>query len=249
MFNQLTNNPPLNIATLFRMMEKEIMVEQPKKLYTLANLLNEGLIELDELAAIIPGILHINNREDLAIDYLSNQGLDIIHYSNEELKTMGAKVFEKHQSEFTMKTTYPKLIQKIKDGDPDHVIHFTQDWQRNKDEKPFYFYTSTKILNENQVISISLMPQKLEFLSTSVNDIFGINRIFDEYFERFTSLTKREKDVLKLLGKELSRKEIAEILFITDGVVKKHCEHIFKKLNTSKRTELEKIAKAFFSLY
>ncbi len=229
-------------------MEKDLLIEQPKKLFTLSNLLNEGVVSLDDLADIIPGILHINNREDLAIDYLSNQGLDIVHYSNEELKTMGASVFQKHQSTFTLKVTVPSLIEKIKEGDPEHVIHFSQDWQRTKDENPFYFYTSTKILNDHQVISISLMPQKLDYLTKSVNDIFGINYVFERYYEGFKILTKREKDVLKLLGKELTRKEIAAHLFITEGVVKKHCEHIYKKLQTNKRTELEKIARAFFSI-
>ncbi len=227
------------------MSEKELFQAPPKQLYKLSKLINQGIISYDDLADIIPGILHINSRKDLALDYISKQGCSILRYSLEELRTLGASVFEKHQSEFTRTITYPKLMAEIGKDDINHVIPFFQDWQYEENEMPIFHFTSTKILNETQLISISLFPNKIEYLTNSVNRLFGINKTFNKYFCRFKLLTKREKEILFYLGQELSRKEISSLLFINDKTVKKHCENIYKKLGTSKRTKLEKIAGAF----
>jgi DNA-binding NarL/FixJ family response regulator len=51
------------------------------------------------------------------------------------------------------------------------------------------------------------------------------------------ALTPREEDVLRYLAMGLSNKEIAQKLFISDGTVKSHVEHILGKLGVSDRTQ------------
>jgi ATP/maltotriose-dependent transcriptional regulator MalT len=53
----------------------------------------------------------------------------------------------------------------------------------------------------------------------------------------FDNLTNRELDVLDLMDKRFSNKEIAETLFISSGTVKQHTINIFKKLDVHKRRE------------
>ena len=55
-------------------------------------------------------------------------------------------------------------------------------------------------------------------------------------------LTRREREVLRLLAEEASNQEIARRLFITVGTVKKHVYHIFGKLGVRNRAEA--VAKA-----
>ena len=50
-------------------------------------------------------------------------------------------------------------------------------------------------------------------------------------------LTKREKEVLKLLSKGLLYKQIASKLYISLETVKSHCHNIYEKLHVSTRTE------------
>ena len=227
------------------MTETELLNDQPKQLFKLSKLINQGVISLDDVSDIIPGIMHVNAREDLAIAYISKRGRDILRYSQEELTTLGAAIFEKHQSQHTREVTYSNLMRELAKNDPQQVIPFFQDWQYKKDDNPIYHFTSTKILNEAQLISISLFPQDIKYLSEKVNHLFGINKVINNYFSRFNTLTAREKEILVLLGEERTRKEISYMLFISEKTVKKHCEHIFLKLDTSKRIELAKIARAF----
>jgi len=226
------------------MIHKELR-DQPKQLFKLSQLINDGTISMDDLSEIIPGIMHVNSRADLGIEYISQRGCDLLRYSLEELNEIGGKVFEKHQSEYTRTVTYGRLMSELAKDDLGHVIPFFQDWQYEEDEKPLFHFTSTKILNENQLISISLFPPEIEYLTNKVNNLFGVNKTLETYFSQYSSLTKREKEVLSHLGNELSRKEIAMLLFIDPKTVKKHCENIFKKLGTNKRLEIKKIADAF----
>ena len=53
------------------MKEDELLQDQPKQLFKLSKLINQDIISLDDLSDIIPGIMHVNSRDDLAIEYLS----------------------------------------------------------------------------------------------------------------------------------------------------------------------------------
>jgi len=52
-----------------------------------------------------------------------------------------------------------------------------------------------------------------------------------------TDLSARELEILKLLAKGLTNKEIAKVLGISDNTVRNHVNSIIEKLEVSDRTE------------
>jgi len=50
-------------------------------------------------------------------------------------------------------------------------------------------------------------------------------------------LTQREQEVLRLLSKPFTNKEIAQDLFISEKTVKRHLKSIFKKLQVTRRLQ------------
>lgn len=51
-------------------------------------------------------------------------------------------------------------------------------------------------------------------------------------------LTQREAEVLKFILEKRKRKDIAQVLFVTESTIKKHTSNIYKKLGVANRTEL-----------
>jgi HD-GYP domain-containing protein (c-di-GMP phosphodiesterase class II) len=60
--------------------------------------------------------------------------------------------------------------------------------------------------------------------------------------ERPAGLTSREVEVLRLLARGLSNKEIAELLVISGSTAGKHIEHIYEKLDVSSRAAASLLA-------
>lgn len=61
-------------------------------------------------------------------------------------------------------------------------------------------------------------------------------------FARKHSLTKREVEILKLVGEALTNKEIAERIFISDQTVSVHRKNIMRKLGVNSTGSLIKLA-------
>ena len=57
-----------------------------------------------------------------------------------------------------------------------------------------------------------------------------------------TTLTDRERQIMRLVSEGLSNKEIGRRLNISDGTIKQHLHHIYQKLEISNRTVLAALA-------
>jgi DNA-binding CsgD family transcriptional regulator len=71
------------------------------------------------------------------------------------------------------------------------------------------------------------------------------DEVRDEYFNKFQSLTKREKEILRLIALGHSNKYIGDLLCISFLTVKTHRRNIRQKLETSRLDKLIRIAEAF----
>ncbi len=55
--------------------------------------------------------------------------------------------------------------------------------------------------------------------------------------QMFSKLTKREQQIIKLLGSGASNIEIADQLFVSENTVKTHLHNVFKKINAKNRLQ------------
>lgn len=77
-----------------------------------------------------------------------------------------------------------------------------------------------------------------KFLSEDISEILiqGIDQ------EKKTGLTPREEEIVKLIAKEFSTKQIAEILFISERTVETHRKNILKKTGSTNLVGIIKYA-------
>ena len=65
----------------------------------------------------------------------------------------------------------------------------------------------------------------------------------NEIRKRELGITKRELEILGLMARGLSNKEIAETLFVSENTVKTHSSRLFEKLDAKRRTQAVQIGK------
>ena len=82
--------------------------------------------------------------------------------------------------------------------------------------------------------------QTLLPLPLSDQAVSGEQRAITE--NALTTLTDRERQIMRLVSEGLSNKEIGRRLNITDGTIKQHLHHIFQKLEITNRTVLAALA-------
>ncbi len=70
-----------------------------------------------------------------------------------------------------------------------------------------------------------------------VSSLRGISEAANTSGDLFQPLTRREQEVLGLVATGLCNRDIGAILFIAEGTVKSHVEHILGKLNVSDRVQ------------
>ena len=75
-----------------------------------------------------------------------------------------------------------------------------------------------------------------EISGSLLRALFRRNTLLDES-DIEAALTRRESEVLQLLGRGLSNKEISRELFLSVATVKHHVHHVLEKLKLSRRTE------------
>ena len=62
---------------------------------------------------------------------------------------------------------------------------------------------------------------------------------------RELGITRRELEILDLIAKGLSNREIAEKLFVSENTVKTHSSRLFDKLSARRRTQAVQLGKEF----
>jgi DNA-binding NarL/FixJ family response regulator len=86
------------------------------------------------------------------------------------------------------------------------------------------------------------MAMRLDMARKLMDEFARISRLRAAAKEVFKELTRRELEVLELLGKGLKNREIAEQLHISEKTVKNHVSSIFFKLHVNDRTQAALLA-------
>ncbi len=67
--------------------------------------------------------------------------------------------------------------------------------------------------------------------------------VLNETRLRDLGITKRELEILELIARGMSNREIAEKLFVSENTVKTHSSRLFDKLSAKRRTQAVQIGK------
>jgi len=97
----------------------------------------------------------------------------------------------------------------------------------------------------NSIIKVKRASQDITKTIKSFKDLIDENDFIKKNIDSYSSLTKRENEVLALYATGQSYKEISELLFISVFTVKTHWRNIKKKLKINSFNDVIKYTKSF----
>jgi DNA-binding NarL/FixJ family response regulator len=126
-----------------------------------------------------------------------------------------------------------------------HAIQAGASGYLMKDEK-----ASTIINSINEVLAggspmSSIVATKILELLRSTQKLQVIDNQPNEVQPKDFELTKRETEILQLISRGMTYKQIAEQLFVSDKTIKKHIENIYNKLHVNSKYEAMQLARRY----
>ena len=203
-------------------------------------LLKERLAFFKDIVEKAPGFLYINeigkigNENTMRNVYLNKFAIETTGYSQEEADELGSEYFRKvlHPDDFEVINQSIDFLRSISDDNvfggicrsrpkgKDYIwqIGRTRVFKRNPDGTPLQFLNSAIVLNDE----FHSQNQMIDLLKEN-------KRLINE--NAVLKLTRREREVLKLLSKGDCAKTISKKLNVSESTIISHRKNMLKKLN------------------
>ena len=105
-----------------------------------------------------------------------------------------------------------------------------------------FYFTNKILINDNLTLNATLFPSDNKLTNKIFKELIPFGEDNLNKWLRFQTLTKREKEILKLIANDFSNNDVSEALFISTHSVKTHRRNIYRKLDIQKTSQLVRIA-------
>ncbi len=209
-------------------------------------LFNVDDLPFGELVGQFPGWIHLNRLDDLSVFWMSEKMKNDLQVNLNDVVEAGPDFLRSIINQETEKRVIPQILSYLKSGDENDVLGFIQMIRKNKNQ-PYnpYYTTIKKSLKFNCLFCQSVPLVNYNNKVGEYINLYGFNEQLEKDFGNFKELTKREKEVLKLIAQGKTNKSVGLILHISELTVKTHRQNIRKKLESNCLQDLIRTAMAF----
>ncbi|TRX54351.1 helix-turn-helix transcriptional regulator [Fulvivirga sp. M361] len=218
-----------------------------KGVFVVENHLSSGMMDIEDIKRLIPCFIHLNNVETLALEYIDPDVSEFFRITEEKVQRDGMAALQEVCHPGDLEKNTAAIHSFFSTAGASSTMSFFERLRtrkRNKNEFNLHF-SVTKLFNERQCIVLTFPVHDVHNITGKISSILDEHAFLKKNFERFASLTKQEKKVLKLLAMGYNNPKISEELFISRRTVENHRKRINKKLETKNLASLIEFARAF----
>lgn len=221
--------------------EKELLAYNQSMIYSLARLFRVNQSTFYSIAEYLPTHLVINDKNELNYKFANPFSLNTLEI--DEFNHMNFKVIQERSEPFLLKMAFQKikLFDEINDK---HAICST--FQKFRYRNRMNWIIGNKvIIDDSSFLNNFYEIQELHLIGDKIKSIIEPGLIDIDNWQKFQSLTKREKELLVLIANGFNNKQISNLLFISENTIRTHRERIRSKLCQNNLNALIKFADAF----
>lgn len=226
--------------------ERENLERQKENLHILDQQLANGKFGVEDIADLLPGVFHMNTLKDASLQYMSKAGEQYFGLTYQEMIELGIKRLNENYHPTTIKEIIPQFIEFGKNNDIDKVNGYSHLVRRNSEHDYEQFVGFAKISDElKSFVCIEYPVTDFGELSNKMATLIDDNQFLRKNYKKFASLTKREIEIIRLIGYGKTRTAISEQLNISKHTFDNHRKHIREKLKIKTAAELFQYIRAF----
>lgn len=219
--------------------EKEFYNQGQHFAYRLRNLYRKDSALFFQLQDYFPFPVYICARQTSEYHFFNQaflkQGKEI-----EELLTKGRVYLDTIANLPLLEEACEKAVQLHNNNDYDALCHYLQAIPLNGEMTPFF--TSKLLIDEQQTLNIPFFPTESLIFQKVFKELLPAGEENLNKWLRFQTLTKREKQIIRLIADGGSSKTVSKQLHITLETVKTHRKNIYKKMDISNTSQLVRLA-------
>lgn len=231
---------------------KETETIANRQIFALENGYTKGLYSLDDIGDLVPGAITVQNVESRQVTFMNDWGCEMLNHSMDEINDMGSKYFDTFFLPEQSSNFLKGMVDYVQREDTSSLYSFFHLVRTGKDMKLSWYYAVCKFLRKDtsdgiskNVILIANPVSGMGLMVNKINKVLEENLYVAKNYRQFAALTKREKEVLKLLAEGRKSAEISDLLFISQHTVQTHRKSIKKKTELRSFAELVRFAIAF----
>ncbi|GEM_PF-161817 len=209
------------------------------------------IAELNALADELP-VFIIHDVRDFSVVYLSPKGTQQLGVTLKDVRQMGGNYYANFFNTADVEFYVPKCMAALRDPkQPAQWFSFFQQVTTAEDGGFEWYLSASRpfVYDEegNPLLSLTFALQldPNHHLAEKAERLMAENLMLKDNYQRFASLTKREKQLLKYIAAGDTAEKICGQFFISDKTLKTHRRNIKKKLGAKTHYDLIRFAQAF----
>ena len=223
--------------------EKELINQHKQHLFLIGKHVKEGKFTLEEIAEQLPCFFQIFDMNFLPL-YFNKVAAAHFDKSVAQIRKEGMASFTYYMHPESISRAFPIMNKYIQHNDEDLPWSMLTE-TRGSETSPYRQGLTLNKIYGNTFISVTMPPQKAQTLEKCIQRYLEDDVFIRKHFEEFTSLTKREKEVLKLIALGKTNKQIADQWFVSKDTIRTHRNSLNKKLGIKCLTNIMQYAQAF----
>lgn len=196
-----------------------------------------------------PYYFHTHSIDDMSITYMDEEACKEFGVSLGQITSLGPDFLDHVIHPEDIERVISSLREFAIRGDEHEILVYFQRIKLKAQQAEGYnlVLTSAKLdIKNSSFVCLSNTVDQLPALSKKISN--ALNNKYDtkKLAQKFLSLTKREKEIMKLVAKGEKVKTIANKLHISQRTVEQHKKNIYKKIEVGSSAEVVAFANIFF---
>jgi DNA-binding CsgD family transcriptional regulator len=188
----------------------------------------------------LPSAVIIHDLRDWSVVYMSNRGLEFLQSTPDEITALSSgDYYQKYFNQEDAEDYMPKIQALLERNSDDELVTFFQQVRFSGNDEWSWHMSSVKIFmrdesgKPNLTITIAVPIDAMHHMTAKAERLLQDNNFLRQNYEKFSKLTRREKEVLTQVALGKSANEIANTLYISVTTAETHRKNIKQKLSSS----------------